>query len=192
MIRKGILGSGKLIGCRLASSKRLVPDPNKVPRTEPIDLTQDSFKKSNTIEDYSVYDQVTPPNNVDSLLQDGFALANGARVVSSAKEPRGIILLGHETFEVDLKDQLQGLDSGRVEFGDGILGILDTVYPKPELVVIGLGNQSRILGPKTAAFLRSRGMQAEVGNTQHGASHFDLLATERGTVVGGILLPPNM
>lgn len=177
----------------LAGSKRLKPDPDKVPRSEPIDLSDEVFKKKNTIEDYTVYDVEPPPNNVDSITDDGFVLANGARISSTNEAPVGVILLGHEAYQVDLKGAITGLDSGRVEFDlDRIMGVFQVVNPKPELLVLGLGGKSRILGPKTQTFIRQLGMQTQIGTTLHGASYFDLLATERGQTVAGLLLPPNL
>lgn len=178
---------------RLFASKRLRPDPDKVPRSEPINLSDEAFRKTNTIEDYTMYDVEPPPNNVDTITSDGFVLANGARITSSAESPLGLILIGHEAYQVDLSNSITGLDSGRVEIDvEKVMGVFQVVNPKPELLVLGLGGKSRILGPKTQSFIRQLGMQTQIGTTLHGASYFDLLATERGKSVAGFLLPPNM
>lgn len=178
---------------RSFASKRLRPDPNKVPRSEPIDLSDEAFRKTNTIEDYTMYDVQPPPNNVDTITSDGFVLANGARITSTAESPVGLILIGHEAYQVDLSNSVTGLDSGRVEIDvKKVMGVFEVVNPKPELLVLGLGGKSRILGPKTQSFIRQLGMQTQIGTTLHGASYFDLLATERGKSVAGLLLPPNL
>lgn len=114
--------------------------------------------------------------------------------MSTPEAPKGLILLGREAFEVAIQDDaVKGIESGRVELDPKkLLTIFDVVHPKPELLVLGLGGKSRILGPVTKNYFVTRGMQTDVGTTVNGASNFDLLASERGSVVAALLLPPNM
>lgn len=176
------------------SSKILKPDPNKVPRSEPIDVLANAPKKTNTIEDFNIADQVTPANNIESVTSNGFVLTSGARIESKPGALKGLILLGREAFVVNMDDDsVKGIQSGRVELDkDKLLAIFDVVHPKPELLVLGLGGKSRILGQATKNYFVSRGMQTEIGTTLNSASNFDLLASERGSVVAALLLPPNI
>lgn len=180
---------------RFKSDFRLKPDPNRVPSTKsPQERFKDSAPKTGTIEDFQLYERQTPPNNISSVLKNGFKLDNGARVVSeSVEHPKGLLLIAHEAFVLDLSDHVIGLQSGRVELEPSeLLGAFEVVHPKPELLVLGLGAKSRILGPKTHKFLRELGMQVDVSTTRNAASNYDLLANERGKTVAALLLPPNI
>lgn len=150
-----------------------------------------------TIADFDMYGEMpVPENNIERVDNNGFVFRSGAQIVSTLKNPRGALLLGSEAFEIDISpDQknVSGLDHGRVEFGKSILGALSIVHPKPEILVVGLGNQkSRILGPETSEYLRSLGIRVQLSNTENAASDFDLLATERKQQIGALLLPGHI
>lgn len=150
-----------------------------------------------TIADFDMYGEIpVPENNIERVDNNGFVFRSGAQIVSTTKQPRGALLLGSEAFEIDLSPSLnnvQGLDQGRVELGHSILGALSVVHPKPELLVVGLGNKkSRILGPQTSEYLRSLGIRVQLSNTANAASDFDLLATERKQQIGALLLPGHI
>jgi len=183
------------LGARTIANFKLKPDPNRVPVDR---STQDRFKnaepKTGTIEDYQLYERQTPPNNIDALLPNGFKLQTGATVVSEpGKPPKALLLLEHEAFQIDISQGVHNLDKGRVDLDPHlVLGLFKAVQPKPELVVVGLGAKTRILGPATLKVFRDFGMQTDVAITRTAASNYDLLANERGKAVAALLLPPNI
>lgn len=146
------------------------------------------------ISDYDMYDELAKPlNNIETMLKDGFKLASEHQVVSpDPNSPQGLVLIGSESFKVDLTGAIENLDKGIVDISPEALSIFEVVDPIPELLVVGLGAKSRILGQKTSAYLHSLGMQLQVSNTANGCSNFDLLATERPMRIGALLFPPNL
>lgn len=187
---------GTLYFARNKADFRLKPDPNRVPRVRtPEERFKNAQQKTGTIEDYQLYERQTPPNNINSLLLNGFKLDNGYRIVTESLEyPKGLLLLGHEAFQLNLDDTMvKGLALGRVEFDtEKVLGVFDLVHPKPELIVVGLGKKSRILGPESQNKFKNLGLQVDVSATRNAASHYNLLANERGQTVAALLLPPNI
>lgn len=148
--------------------------------------------QTNTFEDLSIYEVIAPPNNVDSILPKGFTLATGDKIESGPGELRGLLLLGHESFEIDLRNAVEGLESGRVEIDKKALAPFEVVHPKPELLALGLGSKTRILGPKTRQLFVDLGIQVQAESTRQAASSFNVLASERGKIVGALLLPPHI
>lgn len=184
----------ELLGARGIANFKLKPDPNRVPvmRT-PEERFKDAQPKTGTIEDFQLYENQVAPNNIDALLPNGFKLESGARVVSEPGRPLGLLLLEHEAFEIDLSEGVHNLERGRVDFDPvKVLGVLRAVHPKPELLVIGLGVKTRVLGPATQKIFRELGIQTEIATTRSAASSYSMLAGERGKTVGALLLPPNI
>lgn len=150
----------------------------------------DLFKKN----DILMYSD-KPMNYIESVKVDGFHLANNLLIKSPDKDGNiiGTVLLHSETFEVDLNDAYKIINGFIVEFDETkVLEIFKKVHPKPELVVVGLGKQSRMLSDVNKRFFSSIGIQLEVGDSNNAAQMFDLLATERPNVIGALLLPPNV
>lgn len=172
-------------------SKILRPNQKDASERKPLEEPRAS---KGTLEDHDIYDDLAPPlNNIDGVLENGFKLASGRQVLSKNQDsPRGLVLVGSEAFEVNLEGGLKGLDKGMVEIEKDVLGVFSLVYPKPELLVMGLGAKSRILGPNTSKYLHGLGIQLQVSNTPNGCSNFDLLATERPGQVAAFLFPPNL
>lgn len=76
------------------------------------------------------------------------------------------------------------------ERGVAAWGILDLVWPKPDLIILGLGPKMAMLAPGVRARLNAMGMQVEVQDTRNAAAQFNLLATERGVgSVAAALVP---
>ncbi|ANB12618.1 Uncharacterized protein C3orf60-like protein [Sugiyamaella lignohabitans] len=119
------------------------------------------------LSDYNLYSELEPPaNNVDSVTDNGFLLSTGGKIESTdPNHPTGLILLGTEAFQVDMSGAFTGLDTGIVEISKQIIGIFEVAHPKPEILVVGLGGKSRILGPKTSEYFRSLGMRLQISNT---------------------------
>jgi NADH dehydrogenase [ubiquinone] 1 alpha subcomplex assembly factor 3 len=172
-------------------SKILRPKQKDASERKPMEEPRAS---KGTLEDHDIYDDLAPPlNNIEGVLENGFKLASGRQVLSKDENsPRGLVLVGSEAFEVNLQDGLKGLDKGMVEIEKDVLGIFNLVHPKPEMLVVGLGAKSRILGHNTSKYLHSLGFQLQVSNTPNGCANFDLLATERPGQVAAFLFPPNL
>jgi NADH dehydrogenase [ubiquinone] 1 alpha subcomplex assembly factor 3 len=149
-------------GLRLAHS-----GPTEKPFTRAKISAEDSQRvRQGTLADFNIYSELAPPvNNIDVVLEDGFQLATGAEIRSSPASPQGLILLGNEAFQIDLSKGIEGLDTGLVEIDSSVISVFAAVHPKPEILVIGLGGQSRVLGPKTSNYIRSLGMRIQLSNT---------------------------
>ncbi|CAN6647873.1 hypothetical protein TRVA0_022S02014 [Trichomonascus vanleenenianus] len=176
-----------------AASKVLRPQDQDPSLRKP--LGQQPRASKNPLSDYDIYDDLaTPLNAIEGVLENGFKLASGRKVVSvdSKNRPQGLVLLGTESFQVDLTGGISGLEKGFIELDESVLGVFDVVNPKPQLLVVGLGSKSRVLGPNTSSFLHSLGIQTLLSNTVNGCSNFDMLATERPGQVAALLFPPDL
>ncbi|KAF7190501.1 NADH dehydrogenase [ubiquinone] 1 alpha subcomplex assembly factor 3 [Pseudocercospora fuligena] len=145
----------------------------------------------------------TPPPTtaVDACMEHGFALDSGLRVIGS-----GVLLVGGECFrwrpwvregrkEGTIESGASGDDikgapsmSGRLKNSKGQLdiskdawGILDLVWPKPDLLILGTGEKMIPLAPETRKNINELGIRIEVQDTRNAAAQFNMLATERGT-----------
>jgi hypothetical protein len=122
------------------------------------------------ISDFDIYNELPmPANTVEVVLHNGFRLTSGVRVITDdpIKKPLALMLLGTEAFEIDLSEPgaVTGLDRGFVSISEKILGVLEVVHPKPELLVVGLGKKSRLLTPDTRKIITSLGIQIELSTT---------------------------
>ena len=110
-----------------------------------------------------------PANTVEVVLHNGFRLTSGVRVITDdpVNKPLALMLLGTEAFEIDLSEPgaVTGLVRGFVSISEKILGVLEVVHPKPELLVVGLGKKSRLLTPDTRKIITSLGIQIELSTT---------------------------
>lgn len=157
-----------------------------------------TFKASNLGQNLAKYDIYAlaekPENNVEMISNDSIVFSN-LKVISSPdiKNPFGALLLSNQIFEINLKGLEFKYDGVVVEFDDKILELFELVYPKPELLVAGLGKRMRMLGPKTKERLNKLGIRVEAGDTKSSALSYDLLATERSpSLVAAIMFPPNL
>ena len=122
------------------------------------------------ISDFDIYNELPmPANTVEVVLHNGFRLTSGVRVITDdpVNKPLALMLLGTEAFEIDLSEPgaVTGLDRGFVCISEKILGVLEVVHPKPELLVVGLGKKSRLLTPDTRKIITSLGIQIELSTT---------------------------
>lgn len=79
---------------------------------------------------------------------------------------------------------------GQWDVGDDAWGLLGLVWPKPDLLILGLGKEMRPLSPKTRQFVNSLGIRIDIQDTRNAAAQFNLLATERGVgSVAAALVP---
>lgn len=158
-----------------------------------------TFKASNLGQNLAKYDIYAladkPENNVEMISNDSIVFSNlkVVRSPNSKGEPVGALLLNNQIFEVNLKGTTFEHNGVVVELDSHVIDILSLVYPKPELLVAGLGKKTRMLGPNTRSALNKLGIRVESGDTRSSALSYDLLATERSpSLVASIMLPPNM
>lgn len=167
--------------------------------------------KSNeeTQTDFSALDVLrntaAPATSIDACTNDGFALNNMMRIGGS-----GVLLVGGEVFrwtpwirdgrkegtvaegaegDDKMKGQLKN-DKGQWDVENSAWGLLDVVWPKPDILIIGTGPQVHPLAPSVRAYLNDLGIRLEVQDTRNAAAQFNLLATERGVEqVAAALIP---
>jgi len=136
-----------------------------------------------------------PANSVDACTDDGFHLNNGIQTTGGS----GVLLLGGEAFlwRPWTNPQNPGAGIGDLLNKVGVLsiskqgfGVLDLLYPKPDLLIVGTGNKLWMLSKETRAFLTQLGIRVDVMDTANAAAAYNLLATERGVQeVGAAFLP---
>ncbi|CDK24123.1 unnamed protein product [Kuraishia capsulata CBS 1993] len=168
-----------------------------------------AFKPANLGKNLSQFDMLalteSPQNNIEMISQDAIVFSNLVVVQSPERHTGnilGVLLMDNQIFEVDLGKETEpdkfGLEftqkGSMVHFKDDVCySLLKTVFPKPELLVLGLGSRSRMLDPRTKQRFHELGIQLEISDTKAGAQSYDLLATERSpTQVAAMLLPPNL
>jgi NADH dehydrogenase [ubiquinone] 1 alpha subcomplex assembly factor 3 len=135
----------------------------------------------------------TPATSVDACTTDGFHLNNGIKTSGGS----GILLLGGEAFSWQPWAQTpqrkaSGLLSknGLLSIPDAGFGILEMMYPKPDLLLVGTGSRLWMLSKETRAFLGDLGIRVDVMDTANAAAAYNLLATERGVDgVGAAFFP---
>jgi len=151
-----------------------------------------------------------PTTGIDACQVDGFALNNGNKVVGS-----GVLLVGGESFrwkpwiregrkEGTIGDGAKGDDNqgvtssggkllnarGQFEVDDQSWGVLELVWPKPDLLILGTGPSIAPVSPSTRKRISELGIRLEIQDTRNAASQFNLLATERGVQqVAAALIP---
>ncbi|KAH7355732.1 hypothetical protein BKA66DRAFT_516006 [Pyrenochaeta sp. MPI-SDFR-AT-0127] len=146
-----------------------------------------------------------PATSIDACTSDGFALNNQMRISGS-----GLLLVGGEAFRWRpwlLEGSEKGTTAAVGADGDtttgkllnmkrqwsvqeGAWGILELVYPKPDLLIIGTGPHVTPIAPAVRKYLNNLGVRLEIQDTRNAAAQFNLLATERGVgQVAAALIP---
>lgn len=69
---------------------------------------------------------------------------------------------------------------GQWEVGDESWGVLGLIWPKPDLLILGMGARLAPLSPATRAYINSLGIRLDIQDTRNASAQFNLLATERG------------
>ncbi|TLS30524.1 hypothetical protein PpBr36_03678 [Pyricularia pennisetigena] len=140
-------------------------------------------------------DAPEPEFSISACLADGFRLANGTTVRDS-----GLLLVDGEAFSWrPWGDQAPSSPNLKLVNAKGqwelpnpeeALAVLGLVWPRPDLLLLGLGAEMRPLCPATRKFITALGIRVEVLDTRNAAAQFNLLATERGTRdVAAALIP---
>ncbi|WPH01474.1 nadh dehydrogenase [Acrodontium crateriforme] len=145
--------------------------------------------KEDTQTDFSVMDILsnTPPPTtaIDACMDDGFALNNGSRITQA-----GVLLVGGEALQwrpwirkgssaANMTGKLRN-SKGQFDLDQQSWGVLDLVWPKPDLLIVGTGASILPLSPETRNHISQLGIRVEVQDTRNAAAQFNLLATERG------------
>ncbi|KAI9801881.1 MAG: hypothetical protein M1833_002195 [Piccolia ochrophora] len=124
-----------------------------------------------------------PTTAIDACLSDGFQLDNGVKI----RDGSGCLLIMGEAFKWRPWEGPSGASQqslrnkkGQWECPEAAWGVLDLVWPKPDLLILGLGPSMLPIAPNTRAYLNSLGIRIEVQDTRNAAAQFNLLATERG------------
>ncbi|GMM45933.1 hypothetical protein DAPK24_025080 [Pichia kluyveri] len=158
-----------------------------------------TFKASNLGQNLAKYDIYAlaekPENNVEMVSNDSIVFSSLKVVKSPNNEgiPVCALLLSNQIFEVSLEGTEFHHKGVVVELPSTIMELFSIIYPKPELVVLGMGSKSRMIGPKTKTKFNELGIRVETGDTKSSALSYDLLATERSpALVSAIMLPPNI
>ncbi|EDN93008.1 hypothetical protein SS1G_08873 [Sclerotinia sclerotiorum 1980 UF-70] len=148
----------------------------------------------------------SPSTSIDACLSDGFHLNSGVKIGGDGKFVEGkwrggsgVLLVGGEAFgwrpwvygeEEREKERELVNKKGQFDCADEVWGVLGCVWPRPDLLILGLGKEMRPISPKTRAFINGLGIRIEVADTRNAAAQFNLLATERGVgSVAAALLP---
>ncbi|KAL8959421.1 MAG: hypothetical protein Q9183_005638 [Haloplaca sp. 2 TL-2023] len=153
----------------------------------------------------------TPPptTTIDACLSDGFHFANGIKITGGS----GCLLIAGEAFSWRPWDASTPSPSaaptdtapnptntrprgtminkkGQWNVDPSVWGILDVVWPKPDLLILGLGKDVLPISPETRKWINGLGIRVDVQDTRNAAAEFNLLATERGTSsVAAALVP---
>ncbi|PGH09254.1 hypothetical protein GX51_00696 [Blastomyces parvus] len=143
-------------------------------------------------------DVAGPSTAIDACLPDGFQLDNGVRITDGD----GCLLVDGEVFTWrpweagkgggDGRGGMRAMinDKGQWDVSGEVWGVLKLVWPKPDLLILGLGASVYPISPETRKQINLLGLRVEVQDTRNAAAQFNLLATERGVQdVAAALIP---
>ena len=196
-----ILPSPHLLARRFHTSRQtLASDPPPPPPSglanapsAPTSLTRGPISKEATQTNFSTMDMLSsapaPASSIDACLSTGFHLSNGVKIHNA-----GVLIVSGEAFawtpwatstsssSKTLLNAHGQWNANGVDDSDagGGWGLLDLVWPKPDLLILGLGPQMYPLAAGTRKCLHGLGIRVEVQDTRNAAAQYNLLATERG------------
>jgi hypothetical protein len=163
------------------------PPPSTLSATPPTD-----FASLNVLGDTQA-----PATSIESATRaGGFYMNNGTRVGAGD----GVLLIAGEVFRWRPWEGQGGgggaqdcvNELGQFEVPKEAFGVLDLLWPKPDLIVLGVGPTMRPLAPATRDHLASLGLRVEVLDDRNARAQYNLLATERGQdVIAAALMPPR-
>jgi len=168
------------------------------PRSRPpVTTDRGPASSESTQTDFSTLDVLgatpIPSTSIDACLWDGFHLNNGVKITEGA----GVLLVAGEAFvwkpwTASSEGQETRLlnTKGQWEVNDDAWGLLGVVWPKPDLLILGLGPKMSPLSPATRKAINALGVRVDIQDTRNAAAQFNLLATERGVgSVAAALIP---
>lgn len=164
---------------RISTNSRFLEPVSNLPSDRGPKPTEDTVTDFNAMNVLSA--TPAPTSSIDACLSDGFHFNNGLKIVGGS----GCLLVGGEAFVWRPWDRRRLLNAkGQWDVKAEAWGILELVWPKPDLLILGLGPSMRPLSPETRKYMNSLGIRVDIQDTRNAASQFNLLATERG--VGNI------
>lgn len=121
-------------------------------------------------------DEYGAPLMIDSYTQQGFKLNNGIKVM-------GPVIIFPRT--------VLGWDVGAPQdITPTSLTLFSVLEPKPDVLVIGVGDRGSKLPLETVKFLKSKRINLEVLATEHACTTFNFLSGE-GRCVAAVMIPPT-
>lgn len=139
-----------------------------------------------------------PSTNIEATLPRGFLLNSGLSIFDGA----GALLVNGEAFAwrpwlakrkpgVSEEESLTLVNKkGQFELPAEAFAVLSLMWPRPDLLVLGVGPTIRPLSPETRKHISALGMRIEVLDTKNASSEFNMLATERGVEdIAAALIP---
>ncbi|KEY69004.1 hypothetical protein S7711_03310 [Stachybotrys chartarum IBT 7711] len=131
-----------------------------------------------------------PSTSVDVCMSDGFGLNSGITI----SDGDGALLVSGEAFkwrpwEAKGSKELAN-KKGQFDLPAEAFGLFEVLWPRPDLLIIGVGKSNMPLSPQTRQHIAKLGLRVEVLDTRNAAAQFNLLATERGvSEVAAALIP---
>jgi len=158
----------------------------------------DQFKGADLghhLNDYDLFATAKKPNSNIEMISPGAIVFSNMKVIRSPnkhKDPIGALLLNDQIFEINFKNCKLERNKIVLDIDNKLLDLLRVIYPKPELMVLGSGKQTRMISKATREGFNKLGIRLDINDTQHAAMNYDMLATERTpALVGALLLPSN-
>ncbi|KAI0878393.1 hypothetical protein GGS24DRAFT_487262 [Hypoxylon argillaceum] len=144
--------------------------------------------------DFAVMDVLVnmpiPSTTVNVCMSGGFHLNSGAKV----KHGDGVMLIGDKAFAWQPwlpRGEHRLLNAkGQWEIPNESLDPLPLLWPRPDILILGLGPEIRPISPDLRRYISSLGMRVEILDTPNAAAQYNLLATERGVdEIAAALIP---
>ncbi|KAJ5095781.1 hypothetical protein NUU61_005137 [Penicillium alfredii] len=198
------------LGTELPSTRRYNSSPSirptrMIPRAhshKPADHDRGPESKEDTLTDFAALNVLgnipAPTTAIDACLDSGFHLNNGVKVTGGD----ALLLVGGEAFSWRPWKAVEGAvddraakaamlnSKGQFELDERVWGLLDVVWPRPDLLILGMGSSMFPLSPETKRQINSLGIRVDILDTRNAAAQFNLLATERGvTEIAAALIP---
>ncbi|KAI1384860.1 uncharacterized protein F4822DRAFT_375222 [Hypoxylon trugodes] len=131
-----------------------------------------------------------PSTAIEVCMPDGFQFNSGIKILDGS----GVLLVGGEAFKwqpwLPRGEKRLLNKKGQWEVPNDTFGLLGLLWPRPDLLILGLGPEMRPLSPELRKHISSLGMRVEILDTRNAAAQFNLLATERGVNdVAAALIP---
>lgn len=131
-----------------------------------------------------------PATSIDVCSYDSFGLNSGATIAGGS----GALLVGGEAFAWrpwEARGATQLINAqGQFVLPAEAFGLFDLLWPRPDLLILGVGQRNLLLSPRTRQHIAELGMRVEALGTRNAAAEFNLLATERGvSEVAAALIP---
>ncbi|KAG5950105.1 hypothetical protein E4U53_005487 [Claviceps sorghi] len=131
-----------------------------------------------------------PSTSVDVCMYDGFGLNSGITIANGD----GALLVSGEAFRWKPWEARGSLEltnkKGQFDLPLEAFGLFDLLWPRPDLLILGVGKSNLPLSPETRKHITQLGMRVDVLDTRNAAAQFNLLAAERGvSEVAAALIP---